>query len=155
MEAKVSGWISNPMSALMSDWQGELWKLLPLLTAFSVVFVGSWLTGRAKRREWIADNQKEEYRKVLASLTRLNMILVDRHFTGTMDLQETKRAMEETSLAFNTSLFISDFLAETKVGGDVLDASKAFISGGSFDEYHEKYWKAVNLILSSAKKIKI
>ena len=101
--------VPTPMSQ-MPHWQDTLWRLLPLLASFGVVFVGYWLTGRAKRREWIADNQKEEYRKVLAGLNRLNMLLVTQHVTGVIDPQELKRVMEETSLAFNTSLFITDFL---------------------------------------------
>lgn len=95
---------------------------MPLLTSFGVVFVGYWLAGRAKRRKWIADNQKEEYRRVLAGLNRLNMLLINQQVTGMLDLQELKRAMEETSLALNTSLFITGFLEETRVAGDVLDA---------------------------------
>ena len=137
------------------EWQETFWKFLPLFTSFGVVFVGYWLTGRARRREWIADNQKEEYRKVLAGLNRINMLLAERDLTGTMDRQEVKRVMEETSIAFNTSLFITDFLEESKVAGKVQDASKKLIDGGSFEEYRQEYWKVINVILSSAKKIKI
>jgi hypothetical protein len=137
------------------DWQDTLWKFLPLFASLIVVFVGSWLTGRAKRREWIADNQKEEYRKVLAGLNHLNMFLIQSKAGISLDMQEMKHAMEETSIAFNTSLFITDFLERSQVAGNVLDASKKFMSDGNYDDYQKEYWKAVNLILSAAKKIKI
>ena len=137
----------------MSNWQDVLWKLLPVLTAFGVLIVGSWLTGRARRREWIADNQKEEYRKVLAGLNRLNMVLMD-HRTGAVNTQGVREATEEIMIALNTSLFVDDFLKESKVVVDVLNAMRKLENGGSLEEYHQEYWKAVNLIVNSAKKIK-
>lgn len=74
----------------MFDWQDAVWKLLPVFTSFGVLIVGARLTRSAKRREWIADNQKEEYRRLLAALNRLNMAISEEHVQGTssQDLQE-------------------------------------------------------------------
>src|SRR5437870_13815411 len=72
----------------MCDWQDTLWKLLPVFTSFGVLIFGSWLTRNAKRSEWIADNQKEEYRKLLAALNRLNMAISALHVKGTQNLPE-------------------------------------------------------------------
>ena len=119
------------------------------------IFIGHWLTKRWQREQWIADNQKEEYRRVLAGLNRLNMVLAQQHFDGNVDAQEIKQATEEITIAFNTSLFITDFLEKSKVAGDVLEALRKRGQGGSFDDYHDEYWKAVNLIIAAAKKSKL
>ncbi|MGA9393661.1 MAG: hypothetical protein WBV69_24730 [Candidatus Sulfotelmatobacter sp.] len=116
------------------------------------ILTGHYLTRSWQRRQWIADNRKDEYRKLLAGLNRLNMVLVQDHTNQNVGIQEIKEAMEEISIALNTSLFIVDFLEESKVADDVLQASRQFKQGGSFDDYRQKYWKAVNSIIGSAKK---
>lgn len=116
------------------------------------ILIGHYLVRSWQRRQWLADNQKEEYRRVLAGLNRLNMALIELHCYGNVDAQEIKQAMEESTIALNTSLFITDFLEESKVAGDVLAAAKKITQGGSFDDYRKEYWKAVNLIIASAKE---
>jgi len=119
------------------------------------ILIGHYLGRSWQRRQWLADNRKEEYRRVLAGLNRLNMSLAERYCSRNLDAQEIKQAMEETSIALNTSLFITDFLEESQVAGAVLDAVRKLEDGGSFDDYHKEYWKAVNLIMASAKKSKL
>jgi len=114
------------------------------------ILIGHYLVRSWQRRQWLAYNQKEEYRKVLAGLNRLNMVLVDQSYR---DAQEIKKATEEITIALNTSLFITDFLEKSKVAGDVLDALRMLDQGGSFDDYRKEYWKAISVILASAKKI--
>ncbi|HTA21927.1 MAG TPA: hypothetical protein VK763_00215 [Terriglobales bacterium] len=126
-----------------------IWAALGPLTG---IFIGHWLTKRWQREQWIADNQKEEYRRLLAGLNRLNVILVQEHFNGNLDAQEIKNAAEEVTEALNTSLFITDFLTKTKVAGDVLDTVKRLGAGGSFDDYHKEYWKAINSIVAAARE---
>jgi len=116
------------------------------------ILIGHYLVRSWQRRQWLADNQKEEYRRVLAGLNRLNMALVEQYCNGNVDAQEIKQAMEESTIALNTSLFITDFLEGSKVAGDLLAAVKKLDQGSSFDDYHKEYWKAVNLIIASAKK---
>ena len=116
------------------------------------ILIGHYLVRSWQRRQWLADNQKEEYRRVLAGLNRLNMALVEQYCNGNVDAQEIKQAMEESTIALNTSLFITDFLEGSQVAGDVLAAVKKLDQGSSFDDYHKEYWKAVNLIIASAKK---
>jgi hypothetical protein len=116
------------------------------------IVVGHYLTRSWQRRQWLADNRKDEYRKLLAGLNRLNMVLILDHTNQSVGVQEIKDAMEEITIALNTSLFIVDFLEGSKVVDDVLQASKKLKQGGSFDDYREEYWKAVNLIVGSAKK---
>jgi hypothetical protein len=116
------------------------------------VIVGAWLTGRSHRREWIADNQKDEYRKLLVGLNRLNMTLL---LGVPIDRQEMTLAMEEITVALNTSLFIDDFLKKSGVMRDILDAVRQLEQKGNVELYRAEYWKAVNLIIAAAKKIPI
>jgi hypothetical protein len=116
------------------------------------IVIGHYLTRSWQRRQWIADNRKEEYRKVLSGLNRLNTLLVKQHLNGRVDVEEIKPAMDEVSVALNTSLFITDFLEESKVAGDVLDYAKKLVQGGSFEDYQANYWKAIHQIIASAKK---
>jgi FG-GAP-like repeat len=78
--------------------------------------------------------------------------LVASDFNGDSKLDLAKQAAEEITVALNTSLFITDFLKGSQVTGDVLAALRKLDQGGSFDDYHKEYWKAVNLIMASAKK---
>jgi hypothetical protein len=116
------------------------------------ILIGHYLTRSWQRTQRIADNRKEEYRRVLAALNRLNMALTEHQHNLSAHLEEIKDAMAEVSTALNTSLFILDFFEESKVADDVLYAVKQFMQGGSLDDYVAKYWEAVNLIIASAKK---
>ena len=138
----------------MCDWQDAVWKLLPVFTSFGVLIVGAWLTRSAKRREWIADSQKEEYRRLLAALNRLNMAISEEQVQGTSS-QDLQELMREVSEAANTSIFIHEFLRKTNVLGDIVATSQRLQQGGTFDDYHREYWKTVNQIVDSATKIKM
>lgn len=116
------------------------------------ILVGHYLTASWQRKQWIADNQKDEYRRVLAGLNRLNVLLTQAHTHRTVDVQKLMAAMEEVTLASNTCLFTNEFFEESKALGDVLEASRTFGQGGSYDNYHQEYWKAVNTIIAAAKK---
>jgi|SRR6266436_4258875 len=116
------------------------------------IVIGHYLVRSWQRRQWIADNRKDEYRKILGALNRLNMAFSQQHSTGVADSREIKEAMEEIAIAFNTCLFITYFLEKSKVASNVLDAVRILGEGGSFADYHKEYWKAVNLIMASVKK---
>jgi hypothetical protein len=119
------------------------------------ILVGHYLTRSWERRQWIADNQKEEYKKLLGGFNRLNMSISTYQVMGIGSLPDLKQAMEEISIAANTSLFITEFLEKTKVIGDLHEASETLVKGGSFEKYRQHYWKAVNQVLDAAKKIKM
>jgi hypothetical protein len=123
--------------------------------AYGRHFHWAFLSRGWERRRWLADNRKEEHRRVLAGLNRINMVLVEQHCTGNINTEKLNQATEESSIALNTSLFIADFLEESQVVGDVLAAVRNLNQGGSFDDYSKEYWKAINSIIASAKKSKL
>jgi hypothetical protein len=137
----------------MTNWQDILWKLLPVLTSFGVLVVGAWLTHGARRREWIADNQKEEYRGLLRALNRLNMAVSEEQVQGKTS-QDLHQLLREASDAANTSLFIHEFLKYTNVLGQIVATFQKLEQGGKFEDYQREYWEAVNQIVDSATKIK-
>lgn len=91
----------------------------------------------------------------LGGFNRLNMAITTHHVMNLGSLPDLKQAMEEISLAANTSLFITEFLEKTKVIGELHNASEELVKGGSFEEYRQHYWKAVNQILEAAQRIKM
>ena len=116
------------------------------------ILIGHYLTRSWQREQRIADDRKAEYRRLLAALNQLNMILVDAHTFGQFNIEQIKPAVDEVSLSFNTSLFLMEFLTQSKIAGDVLDAVTKLIKGGDIEDYNAKYWEAVNLIMADAKK---
>lgn len=134
-----------------------LWVTV-FLTIWGVVgpivglLAGHFLSASTEHKRWIADNRKDEYRKLLGALAKVNVELLDLH-SGSGNLETLDNGMNEFSQATNTCLFITDFLEKSKVLDDIKQAVQSFITGGDLKIYQEKYWTAVNQILSSAKKI--
>jgi hypothetical protein len=138
------------------------WWVTVLLTIWALIgplaglLIGHYLVRSWERRRWLADNRKEEYRRLLTALNKLNILTIDWHRSDLSDraakVQPIKETLDEASMAFNTSLFITDFLEQSKVAGDLIAMSKKLVNGGSFDDYHKEYWRVVNLILGAAKK---
>jgi hypothetical protein len=118
------------------------------------IALGHWLLRSWERKRWLADNRKEEYRRLLTALNKLNVLMLDWYRGGSpAKLQRIGDAIDEISMAFNTSLFIGEFLEQSKVADDLLSSFKKLMdSGSSFAEYHKEYWNAVNLIRAAAKK---
>jgi hypothetical protein len=115
---------------------------------------GHFLSESAQRKRWVADNQKDEYRKLLAALTKINVALLDLH-SGNGDHQDLDNGMNEFSQATNTCLFINDFLEQSKVLDEIKQAVQSFITGGDLKSYQGRYWTAVNQIIASARKISV
>jgi hypothetical protein len=136
-------------------WATLILALWAAIGPLAGIVIGHTLVRSWERRRWLADNQKEEYRKVLGGLSRLNMALSDHHVLGIDNANEVKLAMEDATQALNTCLFTAGFFAESGVASDVLVALGKLNHGGGFNEYHTEYWKAVNVILAAAKKSKL
>lgn len=114
------------------------------------IAIGHYLVRSWERKRWLADNRKEEYRRVLAAVNKLNEFMIDYHATHYIDNEAFKQAIKDTQMAVNTSLFTSDIHDDVLIG--VLQTAVKFANGGSFDDYIQEYWKSVKLILAAAKK---
>ena len=117
------------------------------------LLAGHFLSASSERKRWIADNEKEEYRKLLATFTNVNIAMLDVP-GGKANLSVIHAALSEVSRACGTFIFIDDFLRKSKVVGELHAATKFLINGGDFTEYQKKYWGAVNEIINSARKIR-
>src|SRR4249920_2709756 len=97
------------------------------------ILIGHYLTRSWQRTQWIADNQKEEYRRLLTALHRLNLLIADgKPLMG----QDVNQAVDEVTEAVNTSLFIYDFLEESKLMGKLITSIKSMPKEGR-EPYHE------------------
>jgi hypothetical protein len=115
------------------------------------ILIGHVLLTSWERKRWLADNRKDEYRRVLIALNKLNILMVDWH-DGNGPLEPIKAAMDEFVTALNTSLFVHEFFERTKVVNSIRETVSKLLKRGSFDDYHKEYWKAVNLIVDAAQK---
>jgi hypothetical protein len=112
------------------------------------ILLGHYLTRSWQRRQWIADNQKEEYRRLLVALNDLSIVFTVEPLPG----QQVKDALHKLAEAVNTSLFITDFLEESKVLSAIIAAGKTMTKDGVYENYSKEHWKAVNQIIAAAKK---
>jgi hypothetical protein len=51
----------------IGEYSGRAWAAIGPLVG---VLVGAYLAGRRQKQEWLADNKKEEYRELVASITK-------------------------------------------------------------------------------------
>lgn len=123
----------------------------PPFPLWVTVFLTIWAAVGPLAR-WLADNRKIEFRRVLAALNKINILMIELHNSGIGNPLAVKEAMDQSTEALNTSLFINDFLEHSQVAGDIVNAVKKLNNGGSFDDYQKEYWKAINLILDAASK---
>jgi hypothetical protein len=114
---------------------------------------GHYLSASSERKRWIADNEKDEYRKLLAALTKVNLALCSLR-SGHENLQPIYEALSEFSQACGTCLFVNDFLEKSKLGGEIHEAVQLALKGGDFKDFQKKYWAAVHELIASAKRIK-
>jgi hypothetical protein len=117
------------------------------------VLAGHYLSASSERKRWIADNQKEEYRRLLAALSKINIALCElRTSDGTMEA--LSEGLSDFSEASNTCLFINEFLESSGVLGEIRQAAQAFVETSDFEDYRKKYWNSINQIIESVKKIR-
>ncbi|MFL6305449.1 MAG: hypothetical protein ACJ72H_18115 [Candidatus Sulfotelmatobacter sp.] len=133
-------------------WLTVLVYIWALIGPLAGILIGHYMVRSWERRRWLADNQKEEYRRVLTALNRMNNLVLVHHNSGKANHEELTESLNETTLAFNTCIFTMEFLRESQVMGGVMEALTKLDKGGSLENYQKEYWKAINLILSAAKK---
>jgi hypothetical protein len=98
-------------------WVTVLVYIWALIGPLAGILMGHYMVRSWERRRWLADNQKEEYRRVLTALNGMNHLVLTHHNTGTGNDQEVNESLNETTLAFNTCIFTMEFLRESQVMG--------------------------------------
>jgi hypothetical protein len=95
----------------------SIWGVVgPLIAALLGVLLGSYLAVRGQRKQWIADNKKQEYRELLTTLTKayqelaaLNAPIV---IQSKEDRQNYEEAMKLAETVILDRIFISKEVAE-------------------------------------------
>jgi hypothetical protein len=122
-------------------------QFLPIVASFAILFIGSWLTVGARRREWLADNQKAEYQRVLAAMNHLHMVIMSHLVGNILIASDITEVINETIAATNDCIFIYDFLERTRVVGDIIDASKQALVEKNMPVYQRKHWHSLIRLL--------
>jgi hypothetical protein len=136
--------------SLMPWWWPVLLNVWALLGPLLGIFIGAYLTRRWQRQQWIADNKKREFKDLLSAMTQVNTLLVK--YGGVPSSGTETTEAEHLVLVSETCLFISDFLEESKVIGDLLQALKVLQGKKDMSAYLAEYHKITNRIRAAAKK---
>ena len=111
--------------------QPETWKTIyedvraawsvvgPLVYALTGVFIGADISNRNQRKQWIADNKKQEYRELVSMLTRaLNAVMQESTVLVARAPEEQRefvRIGNEVLITIKDRLFIADVVTELRV----------------------------------------
>jgi len=144
-------WYGSPSVAGWDKWVS---LLLPVVSGFVGILLGSFLTRRARRREWIAENQKNEYKELLAAITDVHLIVI-KTFTANAPLNDLEQAISKLTRVVNSCLFITSFLEETKVPDDFRLGVQQLYATRDLHRFQDEHWKRVNKIVDTARAIKL
>jgi hypothetical protein len=136
--------------SLMPWWWPVVLSIWVVAGAPIGIFIGAYLTRRWQRQQWIADNKKQEFKDLLAAMTRVNTLLVNYGGMPSPDV-DTSEA-QRLVLVSETCLFISDFLEKSKVIGDFLEAMRMLERNRDMNAFLAEYHKITNRIRAAAKK---
>jgi hypothetical protein len=114
------------------------------------IFVGAYLTRRWQREQRIADNKTQEFKNLLMALTSLNNKVVKEG--GIPNDPDDSAEAENLVMVSETCLYISDFLAKSRVIGNLLDALKILEADRNLSAFLVKYHKITNIIRTAAKE---
>lgn len=79
----------------IGDYASKSWAAVGPLIG---VLVGAYLTGRRQKRDWLADNKKEEYRELLSAMTKALSINLELYILGVgLDSADQRRRANVTS----------------------------------------------------------
>jgi hypothetical protein len=97
--------------------------VITVLSGLIGVIVGSLLTniltGRSQRKQWLADNRKQEYRELLSTLTHSMTVIMT--YTGTMvaigphEQKEFQKAYNEALRVLHDRIFVAEQIKRDKI----------------------------------------
>jgi hypothetical protein len=134
----------------MPWWWPVLINVWALLGPSLGIFIGAYLTRRWQRQQWIADNKKQEFKDLLSAMTQVNTLLVK--YGGVPSPGTETNEAEHLVLVSESCLFISDFLENSQVIGDLLQALRMLESKRNMNAFLAEYHKITNRIRVAAKK---
>ncbi|HXP70738.1 MAG TPA: hypothetical protein VOA88_15760 [Candidatus Dormibacteraeota bacterium] len=83
------------------------------------VLVGAYIANRNQRKEWVADNKKQEYRELVSILTRaLNSVMLESAVLvahSPEEQREFERIGNEVLITIRDRLFIEDVVTKLRV----------------------------------------
>jgi hypothetical protein len=80
---------------MIGDYASKSWAAVGPLIG---VLVGAYLTGRRQKRDWLADNKKEEYRELLSAMTKALSINLQLYVLGLgLDSDDQRRRAKKSS----------------------------------------------------------
>jgi hypothetical protein len=100
----------------IADYASKSWAAIGPLIG---VLVGAYLTGRRQKRDWLADNKKEEYRELLSAMTKALSANIELHATGVAlsgdDERRLTTSMSELMEVTRSRLFVAKQLKQLDV----------------------------------------
>ena len=97
----------------------ETWRAIQdgLVVAWAVVgpligvFVGAYIANRNQRRQWVADNKRQEYLELLTALVEACGNLIALYTPGTLSSPEEQRRCDETEKRVGVVILDRIFIA--------------------------------------------
>ena len=106
---------------------GRSWAAIGPLAG---VLVGAYLTGRRQKRDWLADNKKEEYRELLSAMSKAINVFIQVYVAeegrNAADRGRIRAAKSELLEVTQSRLFIVKTMKEVDVTNRWLNIASAF-----------------------------
>jgi len=104
----------------------EIWKTVGYYASSSWtaigplvgVLVGAYITGKRQKRDWVANNKKEEYRELLAAMTRTLSTCLHLHNLAVLSDEDQKKLVTVSAELMETTrsrIFIAERIKQMNV----------------------------------------
>jgi hypothetical protein len=120
------------------------------------VLLGGYLAMRVQKRHWVLDNQKEEYRELLSTLTESFNVILDFHTPMVAHGSEEQRAAHAAHLRALAVIGDRLFISEEVKKIDLLNRWRAAVheieTGGHSPAFARSVGEVLTEIVTSAKQ---
>jgi hypothetical protein len=119
------------------------------------VLIGAYIANRNQRKQWIADNKKEEYREVLAAMNKTIAAYVNAGFAAN-DLTDWHNANPQIRVSLEevmaSRLFIAVVLDKLDLDKRFFDALDTLVDAGERPRFLKEVDTLCNALLEAASK---
>jgi hypothetical protein len=137
----------------IAEYSGKVWAVVGPLAG---VGIGAYLTGRRQKREWLKENKKEEYRELVAAITRCLSAYVQIYGVQTVRSGEDERTIMAADANFaevvRSRLFIRNAVRHLKIAQRFMDVKADFRKNGVVELFITSSDRLVDEILAEASK---